>query len=118
MRHAPGAKVPKPAQYAVVRDEWRIKSVSATAAPVRVGERRGGCALTDAHARRPPQSRPLCRRCNQALGAYEPIVVLDGTTPRGTSLVKEAVTPLGDCYHDTCFQIERARRALDELGEP
>jgi hypothetical protein len=46
--------------------------------------------------------RLRCRRCEDVIGVYEPMIVEADGTHRETSLLKEP-DPEGECFHRACF---------------
>ena len=48
-----------------------------------------------------------CARCGDVIGAYEPMVVVDGDHARQTSAAADpgAVADAAERYHDACFAV-------------
>ena len=48
---------------------------------------------------------PRCRRCGDVIGAYEPMVLLDGGRARRTSRAAESAPTHADaeCFHEHCY---------------
>jgi hypothetical protein len=57
-----------------------------------------------------------CRRCDEVIGAYEPLVVLVDGQARETSRAAEPDLQgsAGECYHGACFLDVRRAAALRE----
>jgi hypothetical protein len=54
-----------------------------------------------------------CRWCREAIGAFEPMIVVAEADARETSVLIERAQSgaglVGDCYHRICFQERQAR---------
>jgi hypothetical protein len=46
-----------------------------------------------------------CRRCDEVIGVYEPMIVFDDGRARSTSRAAEQTVegPEGECYHAACY---------------
>jgi hypothetical protein len=64
--------------------------------------------------------RPVCARCGELLGVYEPLIVIDGSGVRRTSLAAEpelAIRHGGNgCLHAACAPLpDPGRRSLSAV---